>query len=430
MAYQNLAAELTFCDLQTDDIFPIGGVLPSLKKYEKFIEVYVNGPTFQAHPLPPDRVVGNDLIRKWAAWKAPPLLLVICGGLPPNGDVAVRVREIARACILAAPQEYRQTRCGEILGILIKTGGAIKHLAADKATQFRHIHTYLVDMEVLRDEAATAVSELEQDKDGIRFEINAPVIDVVNNINPFNMNVVANKTEVPLSAVTTTRTDMWYTANQDYYNRMPVTTSPHGDHSHLLTEVQLQRLCGIMHDFARQVGYALRTYNKEVGSSSSSSSGDVQEHAFKHGPSIGLCAERTSSLCDLSPRDPQLHSYTSWREYGTEVPYYHWTNEMPCANLNNRRDFSFLLHSGNTRGISWPLNLDMLPIVSESRTRCKAGRTSSQTWKTHHIPYSTVMVNFLPHFKGIQIGYTTQVGLRRHGRAASNRKVFDPLLMG
>ena len=42
MAYQNLATELTFNDLQNDDVFPTSGVLTSLKKYEKFIEVYVN----------------------------------------------------------------------------------------------------------------------------------------------------------------------------------------------------------------------------------------------------------------------------------------------------------------------------------------------------------------------------------------------------
>ena len=124
MAYQNLATELTFNYLQNDDVFPTSGVLTSLKKYEKFIEVYVNDPSNQAHPLPPkvskDRVVGNGLIRAWAAWKAPPLLLAfICGGLPPNGDVAVRVREIARACILAAPQEYHQKRYGEILSIIV-----------------------------------------------------------------------------------------------------------------------------------------------------------------------------------------------------------------------------------------------------------------------------------------------------------------------
>ena len=82
-------------------------------------------------------------------------------------------------------------------------------MAADKASSFHYIQTYLVDIEVLRNEASTAVSEMEQDKDGIRFDLNTPAGDVVNNPNFFNMNVVANNVEVPYQTVATTRTEMW-----------------------------------------------------------------------------------------------------------------------------------------------------------------------------------------------------------------------------
>ena len=139
-------------------------------------------------------------------------------------------------------------------------GGAIKHLAADKASLFSHIHTYMVEMEVLRDEAASAVSHIEQDREGIRIDLTTPMLEVVNHISLrfLDLTVVANSTEVAPLAVTLTRSDMWYTANQDYYNRMPGNTSQDGDHSHLLDEAQLQRLCGIMYEFAKQVGYGLR----------------------------------------------------------------------------------------------------------------------------------------------------------------------------
>ena len=313
MACQNLATELNFNDIQIDDIFAASGVMTSLKKYEKFIEVYVNDQSNQV-PLPQkiskDRVVGNGLIRAWAAWTAPPLLLVfICGGLPPNGDVAVRVREIARACILAAPLEYHQKRYGEVLNIIIKMGGAINHLAADKRSMFHYIQTYLVDTEVLRNEASTAVSEMEQDKDNIRFDLSTPAIDVVNDPNFFNMNVVANNVEVPYRAVATTRTDMWYTVNQDYYNRMPNNTSPTGDHSDLLTEAQLQKLCGIMYDFAKQV-----TYNREVGSSPNSGNAiNIHQLAvlLKSMPEgmdhPHICDEFLQGIHSVSSRDPQLY---------------------------------------------------------------------------------------------------------------------------
>ena len=46
MAYQNFAGEqLTFDGIQFEDIFASnGGVLSSLKKYDKFIEISVNDP--------------------------------------------------------------------------------------------------------------------------------------------------------------------------------------------------------------------------------------------------------------------------------------------------------------------------------------------------------------------------------------------------
>ena len=155
-------------------------------------------------------MVTNKLIRAWASWKAPPLLLIfVCGGLPPNGDVGVRVREITRACILAAPPDVWRKCYGDVLGAIIKMGGAMKHLA------FQHIRKHLVDPEVVVDEASAAVPALENDKDGIRFDLNTYAIEVVNDTNFFNLDVVANNTEVLYQAMSSTRTDMWYTVNQD-----------------------------------------------------------------------------------------------------------------------------------------------------------------------------------------------------------------------
>ena len=53
------------------------------------------------------------------------LLAFICGGLPPSGDVAVRVREIMRACILASSQEYQLKPYGEVLGFILRMWGAV-----------------------------------------------------------------------------------------------------------------------------------------------------------------------------------------------------------------------------------------------------------------------------------------------------------------
>ena len=123
--------------------------------------------------------------------------LRLCGGLPPNGEVGVRVREIMRAFILVSAPEYQQKPYGEILNIILRVGGAIKHMAGDKSSQFSNVHTYLVDVDVLKSEASTAVSHMEQDKEGIRIDINTPVLEVVNLQTFLDLNLVVNNTEIP-----------------------------------------------------------------------------------------------------------------------------------------------------------------------------------------------------------------------------------------
>ena len=158
----------------------------------------------------------QHMVRAWAAYKVPPLLLpFICGGLPPGEHIAIRVREIVRACLLASPQEYHNKRYGEILNLITKVGGAIKHLAADKASSFHYILEHLVDIEVVRHDAPTAVSEMEADKDGVRFGLDTIASEVINSPNFYNLAVVVNTIEVPYQAVFATRTEQWYTVNQD-----------------------------------------------------------------------------------------------------------------------------------------------------------------------------------------------------------------------
>ena len=124
--------------------------------------------------------VSNRLIRAWASWKAPPLLLIF--------DVDVRVREIARALLMSSGNATVRSSAPS------SRWGAMKHLAADKAKTFQNLRKYLVDPEVVIDEASAAVSALETDKDGIRFDLTTSAIEVVNDTNFFNLDVVANTT--------------------------------------------------------------------------------------------------------------------------------------------------------------------------------------------------------------------------------------------
>ena len=279
------------------------------------------------------------------------LLTFICGGLPPKGDVGVRVREIMRAFILVSAPEYQQKPYGEILNIILRIGGAIKHMAGDKSSQFSNVHTYLVDVDVLRNEASTAVSHMEQDKEGIRIDINTQVLEVVNLQTFLDLNLVVNNTEIPPPGLLRTRSDMWYTANQDHYYRTPGNTSQEGDHSNLLNEEQLQRLCGHMYDFAKQVGYGLRTYNREVDSSASSDSGMINIHqlammmkrmpeSMDHPLGFALNSLQAFAICLHV-----IHSYTSWREYETERPYYRWSENIVSG--TDIKTLSYLEHRTN-----------------------------------------------------------------------------------
>ena len=359
----------------------------------------------------------------------------------------MRVREIMRACILASSQEYQLKRHGEILNIILRVGGAIKHMAGDKAAQFSNIHTYLVDLEVLRDEAARAVSHMEEDKEGLRIDLNMRVLEVVNLETFLDLAVVVNNTEIPPPGVQLTR--LWYTANQDYYYRMPGNTSQDGDHSHLLNEEQLQRLCGHMYDFAKQIGYGLRTYNREVAPSSSIDSSVINIHQLammlKRMPTsrdhpLGFALNFPSSFA-ICPH--VIHSYTSWREYETERPYYRWTEEVvPGTDTNTLTYLEFHmdavceLYSQN--GLQLPAAFrqqawNQLGVESGYVADCVRKRDALQCWEEEFAtmdappPLFDGDNRFPPKLQAHPKWYMISAELRRLGRATSSRKVFDRL---
>ena len=52
MASSSFNAELNFAGIQIDDIFSSNGIIQTLRKYDKFLEVYVNNPANRDYPLP------------------------------------------------------------------------------------------------------------------------------------------------------------------------------------------------------------------------------------------------------------------------------------------------------------------------------------------------------------------------------------------
>ena len=89
----------------------------------------------------------------------------------------------------------------------------------------------------------------------------------------------------------------------------------------------------VMYDFAKQVGYGLRTYNREVGSSSNSGNAinihqlalllQSMPEGMDHPLAYAMNSSQAFTVCLHV-----IHSYTSWREDGTDVPYYRWTNKI------------------------------------------------------------------------------------------------------
>ena len=177
---------------------------------------------------------------------------------------------------------------------------------------------------------------------------------------------------------------------------MPNSTSPTGDHSDLLTEAQLQKLCGIMYDFARQVGYGLRTYNREVGSSPSSGNAiNIHQLAvllksmpegMDHPLAYAMNSFQAFTVCLHL-----IHSYTSWREYGTEVPYYRWTNKIiPESDTNTLAYLQFHLEAvckpQRENGLQLPPFIkqhawNQLAVESGYAHECVRKKSAVQNWE-------------------------------------------------
>ena len=248
-----------------------GNLVNELRRYDTFLRDYVNSDSNATLPMKimSGKEISNTRIRNWANFQAPPMVLTfVCAG---KLNTAARVREIFRAWIVASPAEYQAKGYGEILRIFMKAAGALRHLAGDRSGEFVYICEHFIDPAVIEDEARLAAGELEKDLDGVRLSLNTPAIEVVEDANFYQMNVVLHCDSYPNGIVLSTRSQNWYKANQDYLNKTPAAVG--GSSEDLLDERSLMKLCELMVTFAKEVGYGLRTHNREVTASGSSNDG-------------------------------------------------------------------------------------------------------------------------------------------------------------
>ena len=258
--------------------------------------------------------------------------------------------------------------------------------------------------------------------------------------------------EVPYRAVLATRTEQWYTVNQDYYNKLPVMASvdADGNHTDLLTEAQLRKLCEIMYTFAKQVGYGLRTYNSEVTSSTGSGKPlSIHELALmlKSMPA-GLdhpLAYAVNSFQAFTVCLHVIYSYVSWKDYHTGEPFCRWSSVI-IAELETTTQ-AFLEHHVEAvmklqtdGGFQLPLSFrqhawNQLAVESGYTYDCIKKKTAISDWeeefKSMNAPNPLLDGDglFPPKLQGhpYRVYDTGRIAtqLRRLGRAIWNRKVSD-----
>ena len=155
-----------------------------------------------------------------------------------------------------------------------------------------------------------------------------------------------------------------------------------------------------MYEFAKQVGYGLRTYNKEAGSSSTSSStssGMINIHQLAlmlRGMPQGMdhpLAYAANSFQAFTVCLHVIYKYTSWRAYESNEPYYRWSPEiMPDAEtttlefLEHHIEAVCKPHSEN--GLHLPPDLKLyawiqLAVESGYVHECVLKRTTLQSWE-------------------------------------------------
>ena len=305
---------------------------------------------------------------------------------------------------------------------------AIKHLAADKASSFRYVLEYLVDMEVLRHDAPTAVSEMEAVKDGIRFGLDTTTFEVINSPNFYNH-----------QAVYATRTEQWYTVNQD--NKLPelAGVDAEGKRTNLLTEAELCKLCDMMYTFARQVDSGLHTYNKDATSPPGSDKQlNIHEIALMlrsmpkgmdHPLAYAVNCFQAFTVClHVIYSDYYTADNVVVLEFETTVQAFLEHHVDAVMKLQREGGFQLPLPF---RQHAW----NQLAVVSGYTYDCMKKKTAISNWEeefknmTTPSPLLDDHPYFLPNFKDILNGIMTREGLRRLGRATWKR-IFDLPIRG
>ncbi|CAE7705382.1 unnamed protein product [Symbiodinium sp. KB8] len=196
--------------IATKDVFPTCGFMTVMTHFEKFLEIFVANQT-PRQELPKklvlDHVISNNNIHDWIKYSDPPLLM-------------------------AATQEVQQKPYGDVVKYIVRAASIINQAVNDKAQRFPHFNEVFVDARVIKEGTSAASEFIEADKMGTRFDLNE------------NYRLRENN---------------WFVFFQDYSGRIPGSTGVRD-----LDEGGLVMLAKMALEFAKCVGYGLRTHNSDL----------------------------------------------------------------------------------------------------------------------------------------------------------------------
>ena len=175
-----------------------------------------------------------------------------------NNSISHRYREMIKACVEAATHEVQKKPYGEVVKYVVRAASVVNQVVNDKAYRFPHINDAFMD-EGIKESISAASEFIESDKMGTRFDLEEPALSTVCDSMFFNEAYVARGRESLSQKNYLVRENNWFVFFQEYSGRIPGTIGTQD-----LDEGGLIMFAKMSLEFAKCVGYGLRTHNSDL----------------------------------------------------------------------------------------------------------------------------------------------------------------------
>lgn len=162
-------------------------------------------------------------------------------------------------CVKAATHEVQQKPFGDVVKYVVRAANVINQVVNDKAYRFPHINNAFMDDGVVKESISAASEFIESDKVGTRFNLDEPALSTVCDSMFFNEAYVASDRESLSHKNYRVRENNRFVFFQEYSGRIPGMLGTQD-----LDEGGLIMLAKMTIEFAKCVGYGLRTHNSDL----------------------------------------------------------------------------------------------------------------------------------------------------------------------